>query len=391
MNFALPSWAFSGARSLFFVAICLLVYTWVVFPALLWILKRRFARPLVPAASDGLPFVSIIIATHNDDERIAAKIENCLNLDYPPESFEIIIASDGSTDSTETIAAAYAARYPRIRLLRLERRGKSSAQNRAVRKAHGEILLFTDVDTTCQRNMLELVTRNFRDPEVGMVTATVHFLQPDGAVPEGQGLYWRYELFLRAAESAIGALATGSGQALAVRRSLIRPMSAIYGDDCIIPLDVRLQGYRVVQDAEVVVFDTMPHSVEGELRTRVRMTARNCTGTLSRVPILNPLRFPLTSWVLVSHKFLRWMTPLFLLAIFFCNALLLFRLHYFLLWMLQVVFYVAALIGWFQTRRAGEAGWFGYAFSFCLANLGFFLGLVKVVRNERVTAYQQSR
>ncbi len=373
------------------IAIVLLVYTWAVFPCVLWILKRKFARPIALTAGKAAPFVSIIVAVHNEEGRIQAKLENCLQLDYPRELSEIIVVSDGSTDSTEKIVGAYAARYPHIHFLDVERSGKSHAQNTAVREAGGEILLFTDVDTTCERNLLELLTRNFQDPAVGMVSATVHLLQPDGAVAKGQGLYWRYELFLRAAESAIGVLATGSGQALAVRRSLFRPMPSFYGDDCVLPLDVRLQGYRVVQDSEAIVFDTMPDSVEGELRARVRMTARNWTGTMSRIGILNPFRFPLTGCALVSHKFLRWLTPIFLLAVLVCNALLLLRSHYVFLGVLQAVFYMAALVGWSRTRKARHAGWFGYPFSFCLANLGFFLGLILAVRNERITAYQQSR
>lgn len=388
---SLPGSLFSVARFVLLIAIVLLVYTWAVFPAALWILKRKFARPLAPAVGKTTPLVSIIIAVHNEEQRIRAKLENCLQLDYPRERLEVIVASDGSTDSTEGIVGAFTARYPHIGFLGVERGGKSNAQNAAAQKARGEILLFTDVDTMCGRNLLELLTRNFQDSDVGMVTATVHFVRADGAVSKGQGLYWRYELFLRAAESAIGVLATGSGQALAVRRSLFRAMPAFYGDDCVLPLDIRLQGYRVVQDNEAVVFDTMPNSVEGELRARARMTARNWTGTLSRLHILNLFRFPLTACALVSHKVLRWLTPIFLLAVLVCNALLLLRSQYVLLGILQALFYAAALVGWLRTRKARHAGLCGYPFSFCLANVGFFLGLVLAVRNEKITAYQQSR
>jgi cellulose synthase/poly-beta-1,6-N-acetylglucosamine synthase-like glycosyltransferase len=388
MNPELSRGFFWGVQTILFLSISLLAYTWIVYPALLWMLKWKLKRPIRPVSLGGPPLVSVIVAAHDEEEHIGAKLEDCLRWTYPRQLMEIIVASDGSTDSTEKIVAAYGVRDPRIRLLCVERGGKSQAQNRAVREAKGEILFFTDVNTRTRPDLLELLVRNFQDPEVGMVTATVHFVQPDGAVSNGQGLYWRYELFLREAESALGVLATGSGQALALRRPLFREMPTFYGDDCVLPLDVRLQGYRVLQDAQALVFDAMPHSIEGELRARVRMTTRNWTGTLSRFRILNPFRFPLTSCALISHKLLRWLTPFFLLAVLFCNTLLLFRSQFLLLGILQAVFYTAALVGWLRTRKARRPGLFAYPFSFCLANLGFFLGLVMVVRNEKIAAYQ---
>ena len=225
------------------------------------------------------------------------------------------------------------------------------------------------------------------DPEVGLVTATVHFGHPQDAVEKGQGFYWNYELFLRAAESDLGILATGSGQALAVRRELFRPLPACYGDDCIMPLDVRLQGYRVIQDRNATVLDAMPHSIQGELRTRIRMTARNWMGTLARPEILNPLRFPLTALGLISHKLLRWLTPFFLTVVFLSNSWLALDRHAVILWWLQVAFYVSAFVGWELTRKQRRAWVFGYPFSFCLANIGFFLGMVKAFRNQKIVAY----
>jgi hypothetical protein len=192
---------------------------------------------------------------------------------------------------------------------------------------------------------------------------------------------------LRAAESDLGILATGSGQALLVRKELFRPLPACYGDDCIMPLDVRLQGYRVVQDRRAIVFDTMPHSIEGELRARIRMTARNWTGTLSRPALLNPLRFPLTSVGLVSHKLLRWLTPFFLAAVLISSAVLTVKGGASAFLWLQIGFYLSALIGWGLASKQRPASVFGYPFSFCLANVGFLLGIVKVLRNQKIVAY----
>lgn len=364
-----------------------IVYTWCGYPLLLGMLRLLLKRSITRA--HGFPSISIIIAVHNEEAQIAAKLENCLELDYPPERMEVIVASDHSTDSTESIVEEFTRRDARIRLVKSTGRlGKSGAQNLAVEIARGDILIFTDAETRVWFNLLQQIAEDFSDVSVGMVAPVVHFVQLENAVSKGQSAYWRYELFLRQLESDIGILATASGSAMAVRRNLYRPIPRAYGDDCVIPLDVRLQGYRVLQDPRAIVYDKMPCSTQGELRARVRMTARNWAGMFARHSLLNPFRFPATSWALVSHKFLRWMTPFFLIVIFLLNTGLVLHGHMLLLLALQMCFYGAALVGWWRSRVTGGEHFLGYAFAFCLANLGFLLGTWKSLRGETVEAYR---
>jgi len=370
------------------VILVALTYTWAGYPALLWMLRLRFAiRPLREKRD---LTVSLIVAVYNEEAQVAGKLENCLALEYPRDRLEILVASDGSTDSTESIVEDFAQQDGRIHLLRSGgRMGKSGIQNLAVAQAQGEILLFTDAETRMPANFLELVVEDFADPQVGLVAPTVHFGKFGDAISQGQGAYWRFELSLRQMESDLGILATASGAAMAVRRALYRPIPPEYGDDCVIPLDVRLQGYRVTQDPRIVVSDEMPHTIEGEVRARVRMTARNWGGMLSRPGVLNPLRFPATAWGLVSHKLLRWLTPFFLAALFLINGALVLPGQMRPFFLLQCCFYVAALVGWRRSlRQPCKQRIFAYPFAFCLANLGFLLGLVRYARAQTVTAYK---
>jgi cellulose synthase/poly-beta-1,6-N-acetylglucosamine synthase-like glycosyltransferase len=380
-------WAFG-------LALGLVGYIWAGYPLLTFALASLYSRN--KQAVDecrtmsrlNAPFVSIIIPVHNEQQRIAAKLEDCLHLLYPGASFEIIVASDCSTDKTEEIVRQFIAQDSRIRWIASPNRaGKSGVQNLAAQYANGDLLFFTDANTTTPPEVLRTMVENFTDPQVGLATATVFCGHPQDAIEKGQGFYWRYELFLRWAESDLGILATGSGQALLVRRELFRPLPACYGDDCIMPLDVRAQGYRVIQDRDAKVFDTMPHTIEGELRARIRMTARNWTGTLARPAVLNPLRFPLTSLGLISHKLLRWLTPFLLATVFVSNSLLALAGELRPFWWLQVAFYFSGLVGWQLSRKQRPAWVFGYSFSFCLANVGFLLGMVKAFRNQKIVAY----
>jgi len=376
----------------------LVAYTWIAYPlvlaALRWSARRALGgRASFPSAAAGdhnatMPSVSIIIPAHNEESRIAEKLRNCLEFEYPRDHLEFIVCSDGSTDATKEIALDFIARDARIRWLQSQRRaGKSGVQNIAAAAARGDILFFTDANARMSPGILRVLIDALADPAVGLVTGTVHLGEPEDAVARGQGFYWRYELFLRVAESDLGILATASGQAMAVRRELYRPLPHCYGDDCILPLDVRMQGHRVVQKRSAIVFDTMPHSIQGELRTRIRMTARNWAGTLARPALLNPLRFPLTAWGLVSHKLLRWLTPFFLGFAFLSNTLLALGGNGRFLWCMQSGFYLSALAGWRLTRKQRPAGLFGYSFSFCLANVGFLLGMLKALRRQKIIAY----
>lgn len=368
----------------------LMVFVWAGYPLMLWLLGKLTSQPRRKHGT-AIPTVSIIIAAHNEEHRIGAKLENCENLLYPSDKIEIVVVSDFSTDHTESIVEELAQRDARIHLFRSPARiGKSGAQNLAVQHAQGEILFFTDTDTRANPEVLQLLMEELAGPRAGLVSAEVRFGSPEDAVSRGQGFYWRFELFLRRLESDLGILATASGSAFAMRSELFRPLPTCYGDDCIAPLDVRLQGYRVLHDPRAIVFDTLPHSIQGELCARIRMTARNWSGTLARSAILNPFRFPLTALGLLSHKLLRWLTPFLLAIIFAANTSLFLRGRATLPWILQLTFYLSALIGWLRTRKERPAGVFGYPFSFCLANVGFFLGMVKVLQNQRIVAYQSA-
>lgn len=144
---------------------------------------------------------------------------------------------------------------------------------------------------------------------------------------------------------------------------------------------------RVLHDSRAAVFDNFPHSIDGELHARIRMVARNWTRTLSQPALLNPLRFPGTAWGLVSHKLLRWLTPFFLAVLLAVSTASFLNGRYVFLWLLQIGFYGSAFVGWLRTRSGEHTRVFALPFVFCLANLGFLLGIVKAFRNQRIVTY----
>lgn len=375
------------ASTMFWVLIGLVGYTWFVYPVALLCLSILHRRSNVIAGE--LFTVTMVIPVYNEEKVIQAKLLNCLSLAYPNHLLEIIVVSDGSNDGTVDLVKSIAETDSRLRLIELNHRvGKSSAQNLAIKAAHGQIVLLTDANTFAGPDFLKTIVEDFADSDVGLVGGAVVFGKYDDGISKGQGLYWRYELFLRQLESDIGILATASGAAMAVRKDLLRPLSLHFGDDCIIPLDVRRARYKVIHNARAVVFDEMPHSIDGELRARIRMTSRNWAGTLSKSELLNPFRFPGTAWGLVSHKLLRWLTPFLLAIAIGLNAFLAIRGQLLFVLMLQGAFYGAAMIGWARAKARKPESIFGPPFAFCLANFGFMLGVLHAIRGQRIVAYR---
>jgi cellulose synthase/poly-beta-1,6-N-acetylglucosamine synthase-like glycosyltransferase len=334
----------------------------------------------------------VLLTVYNEQETIGKRLDNLLEQNYREGDLEILVASDGSSDNTHAVVERYAARDGRIRLLVGEGMGKSATQNIALPRASGDIVVLTDADTLFHPETIRQLARHFSDRSVGCVSGRLVLGRTDGNVGEGQGFYWRFEMSLRRMESKIGLLHTASGGVMAFRRNLFRPFNAKYGDDCILPLDILQQGYRIVHEDAALAYDSFPASLRGEFRARTRMTLRNITGTLSMYPLLNPLKYPLQTLAIMSHKLLRWLTPFFLLTTFFSNALLL-NTHPVFLWafLFQCLFYLlgtAGLAGELVSVRIPIAS---VIFSFLLANAGFLLGVLGAVSGRRITSYKRQR
>jgi len=348
-------------------------------------LARGNPHPPARNASYAIPTVSVILPVYNEEKRIGAKLENVLGQNFPRGQLEVIVVSDGSTDATERIVAGYG---DSVQLLRTAGRvGKSLAQNQAVARARGEIVVLTDaavvMDADCLRNLLA----PFSDERVGCASARLLFGTGNSVTGKDQGLYWNYELKLRRIESELGILATAAGPAMAIRRELWRDLPADYGDDCVLPLDVVLQGSRVVHADTALAWDEAFDTARREFRARVRMTVRNWLGTFSRRALLNPLRHPGIAFALWSHKILRWLSPCFLVAMLAGTVLI--AAGGGALWPLGVLTaaFAAGAAGMFCLFRGRRLPLLASPGSL-LANIAFLFGLLKVARGQTIKIYQ---
>ena len=377
-------------ETFFVIVLAMLAYTWLGYPLLLALAaagKRK--RGGGEARHDaGLP-VTVLIAARDEEDVIGGRIANILESDYPAGLLDVLVVSDGSTDATERIVSELAAGDPRVRLLRTAGGGKSQAQNQGVALARGRIVVLTDAGSMFGPGTIRSLARGFSRPEVGCVSGRMVLGDSRDAIGRSQGLYWRFEMLLRRLESAAGTMHTASGLAMAFRKELYSPVETAYGDDCAIPLDIIARGYRVAHADDADAFDEMPHDVRGELEARVRMTLRNITCTLSRHQLLNPFRHPVYAVSIVSHKLLRWLTPYLLILLMATNLLLLGNGALFpLIAAMQLCAYAAGLIGFAAERMGKRVPIASAAFSFALANAGFFLGVLYAMLGKRITNYK---
>lgn len=368
---------------LFLFLIVLILYVYFGYPFLLLILSKLCPSSPVQKA-EITPTVSLIIAAYNEEKVIAQKIENCLSLDYPSENLEIIVASDGSMDRTNEIVRGYAGQG--VKLIALSpNQGKSSAQNQAVAEAQGDIIFFSDANVMLRPDAVRKIVSNLADVNVGCVVGKVTYINKgDTSVSQGEESYWRYELFLREKESKFGNFTMGSGPIMAIRRNLFQPLDSNVGEDFVLPMQVAISGYRVVYEPKAISEEILFQNTHVSMfRTKVRIITKDLRGLFICRTLLNPFRYPLYAWGLISHKLLRWLAPYFLIVLFVSNILLLDHFFYRLIFSLQLAFYSMAAAGYFWQKKNKAPRIFGIPFSFCLVNLAALVGVAKFAMGKK--------
>ena len=297
---------------LFWLCVSLLVWTHAAYPVAAALLARARARPV--RSGDALPDVALIVAAHNEESVIERRLENLRALDYPRELVEIVVASDGSTDRTEELAAAAGAR-----VVRSERGGKVAAQNRAVRETGGAIIAFTDANCTWSTDALRKLVRNFADPGVAYVCGRLNITNDDGRNKEG--VYWRYELALRAAESRVDSVTGGNGSIYAVRRDDYVEVDPRFGHDLSLPYLMVQRGRRAVYEPLANAYEKATPTTDDEFRRKVRMF-EHCWAIVVEGRMLRRLR-PLYLVAILSHRHLRYASGLLHLVVLAANVALL--------------------------------------------------------------------
>lgn len=387
------------ARVIFWLALGLVVYTYVGYAAIVGLLARlRPHQSTIPSSEEYTPDVTLIVPAYNERAVIERKVANCRALDYPADRMHLLFVTDGSTDGTPEALA----KYPDVTLLHTpERLGKPAAMNRAMsyvlEHAPTPVAIFTDANTEVNRAAIRRLVRHFADPTVGCVAGEkrVHAAPVDQASSSGESLYWRYESAVKRWESTLGNVMGAAGELFAIRSDCFVPLpNDALIDDFVLSFRIAMQGKRLVYEPDAYALEHASASIGEEWKRKRRIAAGGIQSILWLRPLLNPLRFGWLSWQYISHRVLRWtVTPLALALLLPLNAWLAWRRGglYTLMLAGQALFYGAAWVGWrLEARRMRWKPLF-VPFYFTLMNLAVFAGFVRFVRGRQDVRWERAQ
>jgi cellulose synthase/poly-beta-1,6-N-acetylglucosamine synthase-like glycosyltransferase len=388
---------------LFWIGVFFVFYVYLGYPIIAYGMSRLFP-PEREYTEAGLPSVTLLIAAYNEEKVIADKLENTLKLDYPSEKLQIIVAADGSDDATVSIVNGYAAR--RVELsFDSARRGKMSAINRAMQLARNHIVVFSDANNHYATDTLKQIVKPYEDKTVGAVSGSKQVLKEGTKLGQADGLYWRYESFIKRTENRIGCCVGVSGEVFSIRRELFQPPPvSIINDDFYMALDIIKRGYRVVYAPAAHSIEMMTLSEKDEVTRRTRMFAGQIQILFEAFRKL-PFRQPHLVWMIVSHKYLRAFVPLGMMAAYIANLLAaIFQPAVTGVWgwlllsppigiyflMLQCVFYLLGFVG-SRVKFGGFMGRLLYLPAFLLnSNYAAWLGIVRYFSGAQTVMWKKA-
>lgn len=373
---------------IFWVSLLTLLYVYAGYPLLVWALARLVGRE--PLRKPLTPSVSLLIPAYNEEAHIEEKLRNSLALDYPKDKLEIVVASDGSTDRTHEIVGRFSGRGVTLIALR-DHVGKSAMLSRTVPLVSGDIVVFSDVSGDLEPGALRALLRNFADPRVGCVSGLYRLKGARDLRAQGEGLYWRYETFIKRQESRLHSILGAHGAFYAIRRSLFQRVAPHeVNDDYLIPMRIVAQGSRAVYEPQAVAWELEAASVGGEFARRRRIAAGNCQQIVALRRLLNPFAFGWLAFCFVSHKVLRTLAPLCLLTLLPAS-----------LWGpspwaavalgLQALLYGSAWAGFACQQRGQVIRWLSPPLYFCLGNWAMLAGVVTYCVSRRRLAWTRAR
>lgn len=381
---------------IFWIGIFIVFYSYIGYGILLYILvkiKKAFSNePIFDPNYE--PNVALVVPCFNEADYIEDKIKNSLALDYPKEKLQLIFISDGSNDDTpEKIK-----KYPQVLALHENaRNGKASAMNRAMAYVKAPIVVFCDANTELNPEAIREMVKHYSNPNVGAVTGEKRIITRDkeNASGAGEGIYWKYESFLKQLDSDFYTIVGAAGELMSYRTSLYKelPKDSLL-DDLMQSMQIATDGYRVIYEKNAWAAETASANVGEELKRKVRIAA-GAFQSMSRLPqAFNVFGNFKVSFLFISHRVLRWtLAPLSLLLLFLSNIYLAIypgEIYLFIL-LAQVVFYAMALLGWYLNNKHIKVKILFVPYYFFIMNLCMYLGLFRFLRGKQSANWERAK
>lgn len=388
---------------LFWILLALLVYAYAGYAVILFgivKLKRLFQKKkkLSPPV-DYEPTVCLFVTAYNEKDFVRQKVENSLSLDYPKNKIQFLWVTDGSDDGTPDLLKA----WPEIEVHHLsERRGKMHAMNRGVKFVKSEIIVFSDTNTILGNRSIREIVACFADEKVGCVAGEKRIIekQSDAAAGAGEGIYWKYESWVKKLDAELNSAVGAVGELFAIRTWLfqeVEPDTLL--DDFIISLRIAAKGYRIAYSPEAYAEEAASLNLAEEQKRKVRIAAGGVQSVLRLKNLLNPFKYGVLSWQYFSHKVLRWtLAPLSLFLILVLNILIVWQTQswlqpsfYTLFLYLQLFLYLLALVGWYFENKKLHFKILFVPYYFVFVNLNAIRGMIRYFKGKQSVTWEKSK
>ncbi len=386
-------------KFLFYFSFFIVFYSYIGYGILLYLLvkikvyflSRENLRQPDPAFE---PEMTLVVAAFNEAGFIEQKIQNCLELDYPAVKLKLIFITDGSDDTTPEIIS----RYNRILLLhQTERKGKLAAMNRAIGHVETPYVIFSDANALLNLSAIREIVKHYADPKVGAVAGEKKIISgdKDTAVAAGEGIYWKYESFLKKLDSKFYSVVGAAGELFSIQTALFHKLTGdIIIEDFVQSLQLCMAGWLVRYEPNAYATEAASPSMREEQKRKVRIAAGAFQSMVILKSLFNIFRYPALSFQFISHRILRWtLCPVCLIVCFISNIFLVWMnsgQFYIVVLLVQTVFYAMALAGWIFARRNIKMKAFYIPYYFLFMNLSVFQGFYKYIRKKQTAVWEKA-
>ncbi|MFN8342333.1 MAG: glycosyltransferase family 2 protein [Cyclobacteriaceae bacterium] len=338
-----------------------------------------------------LPNVTLLIAAYNEADILMEKVRNCYALNYPADQLDIVFVTDGSTDGSNEMLQD----LPLIRVFHHPQRGgKLAAVNRAMQKVKNEIVVLTDANCMLNREALQNIVRHYEDPSVGAVAGEKRVLATGNSAGQGEGIYWKYESFLKKLDSELYSVVGAAGELFSFRRSLFRPLEAgTIIEDFVLSMEIATQGHRVVYEPDATASEAPSANMREEWKRKVRICAGGFQAIQRFAFLLNPVKFSVVAFQFISHRMLRWAIVPFALPVILLLTALLAQggsMFYLLFFVAQLGFYGMASLGLLYLNQSRVPRLISIPFQFVMMNAAAYAGLWKYLRGSQSAVWDKS-
>lgn len=387
---------------LFWFFLIVLFYTYVGYALLVGLvvkLKQLLGRLDEPGRGEFEPEVCLFVTAFNEREWIQQKVENSLALDYPKDKIQYIWVTDGSDDGSPVLLES----YPEIEVFHLpERRGKVHAMNRGMQFVRCPIVVFSDANTLLGKQTIREIVRCFQNPKVGCVAGEKRIIQSseENAASAGEGLYWKFESWVKRNDSELNTAVGAVGELFAIRTDLFEPVEDdTLLDDFIISMRIAQKGYKIAYSPDAYACEKASLNVKEELKRKIRIAAGGVQTIFRLRELLDLRKYGCLSWQYFSHKVLRWtLAPMSLFLLFVVNGVIVLQSlpftpanFYHLFFALQLLGYLLAVVGWYLENKKLRYKFLFVPYYFLMINYAAVAGMIRYLKGRQNVAWEKAK